>query len=103
MSKRTKKVGATGRFGPRYGVRDRVRIRDVERRQHAPHTCPSCGQPKVRRVATSIWECRKCGTKFVGGAYQPRTDAGLGVEKAIQGVLEKLRTQAEGVPPAEGA
>lgn len=102
MSKRTKKVGSTGQFGPRYGVRDRVRWRDVDDRQRGAHTCPSCGRPTVRRVATSIWGCRKCGTKFVGGAYQPKTDAGLGVEKAIQGVLEKLRAQASGTV-TEGA
>lgn len=95
MSKRTKKVGPSGRFGPRYGVRDRVRFREVERRQKKPHTCPSCGQPKVTRVATSIWTCRKCGIKFAGGAYLPRTDTGIGVEKALQGVYDKLQAQAE--------
>lgn len=96
MSKRTKKVGPAGRFGPRYGVRDRVRWRDVHTREKAAHSCPSCGHPTVRRVSTAIWACRKCGTKFAGGAYVPRTDAGYGAEKAIQGVLEKLRAQAEG-------
>lgn len=95
MSKRTKKVGLTGRYGPRYGVRDRVRLRDVERRQKAAHICPNCGHPKVHRMDTSIWACQKCGTKFAGGAYLPRTDSGLGVEKAIQGVLEKLRATQE--------
>lgn len=97
MSKRTKKVGLTGRYGPRYGVRDRVRTRDVERRQKGAHTCPSCGHPKVARIATAVWGCRKCGLKFTGGAYLPKTDAGQGVEKAIQGVLEKLRAQNEDV------
>jgi len=43
MSKRTKKVSSVGRFGPRYGVRDRVRTRDIEARQKGAHTCPSCG------------------------------------------------------------
>lgn len=100
MSKRTKKVGPSGRYGPRYGVRDRVKMRDVERREKQPHTCPSCGHPKVHRWATSIWLCRKCGTKFAGGAYLPKTDAGLSAEKAIQGVLEKLRAQAEGAGEA---
>lgn len=91
MAKRTKKVGATGRFGPRYGVRARVRWRDVQARQTQAHSCPSCGHPKVRRLHTSIWSCRKCGIKFAGGAYTPRTDAALGVEKSIAGVLEKVR------------
>lgn len=97
MSKRTKKVGPVGRYGPRYGVRDRVRVREVETRQHRPHTCPSCGHPTVSRTSTSIWECRKCHAKFVGGAYFPKTDAAIGVEKLIQGVVEKMRggTEAE--------
>jgi large subunit ribosomal protein L37Ae len=100
MSKRTKKVAQAGQFGPRYGVRDRVRWRDVDRRMRAPHTCPGCGQPKLSRTDTSIWACRKCGTKFAGGAYQPQTDAGLSTQKAIQGVLEKLRAESEGVSMA---
>ena len=93
MSKRTKKVGSMGRYGPRYGVRDRVRTRDIEIKQHKAHTCPSCGQPKVKRVGTSLWQCRKCDTKFVGGAYFPQTDANIGVQKLIQGVVEKLQQQ----------
>jgi large subunit ribosomal protein L37Ae len=103
MSKRTKKVGPAGQFGPRYGVRDRVRWRDMDNRLRAPHTCPGCGQPKVSRIATSIWSCRKCGATFAGGAYLPKTDAGLGADKAIQGVLEKLRAQSEGTPTTETA
>jgi large subunit ribosomal protein L37Ae len=92
MAKRTKKVGAMGRYGPRYGVRDRVRTRDIEIKQKKFHTCPNCGHPKVKRAGTSLWQCRKCMTKFAGGAYFPKTDAAIGVEKLIQGVVEKLKT-----------
>src|SRR2546428_12554688 len=98
MSKRTKKVGSVGRFGPRYGVRDRVRTRDVETRQKQAHSCPQCGAPTVSRPSTAVWSCRKCGAKFAGGAYYPRTDAALGVDKLIQGVVEKLKS-----PEAEEA
>ena len=91
MAKRTKKVGSTGRFGARYGVRSRVLWREVETRLKGKHTCPTCGHPKVVRTSTSIWECRKCGLKFTGGSYVPKTNAAMGVEKSIAGVLEKVR------------
>ncbi len=87
MAKRTKKVGASGRFQARYGVRARSRIRNVERTQRLKHICPSCGHKKVKRVSTSIWECRKCGVKFAGGAYNPTTEAGLNVKKILRGEI----------------
>ena len=90
MAKRTKKVGATGRYGPRYGVQARRRVLAVERRQHAKHTCPSCGAPKVRRVSTSVWACRKCDHTFAGGAYVPVTGPGLDIQKTLKGINDKL-------------
>lgn len=90
MANRTKKVGATGRYGSRYGVQARRRVLAVERRQRAKHTCPSCGAPKVRRVSTSIWNCRKCDFTFAGGAYVPVTGPGLEVAKTLKGINDKL-------------
>ncbi len=106
MAKRTKKVGATGRYGARYGVQARRRVLAVERRQHAKHTCLRCGAPKVRRVSTSIWNCRKCDYTFAGGAYTPVTGPGFEIQKTLKGINDKL---AEGgdtsvfVPPIPGA
>jgi large subunit ribosomal protein L37Ae len=88
MAKRTKKVGSAGRFQARYGVRARTRMRNVEIAQKAKHICPSCGHQKVKRISTSIWQCRKCGVKFAGGAYQPRTESGQNVEKMLRGEIE---------------
>ena len=87
MAKRTKKVGSAGRFQSRYGVRSRTRIRNVELTQRAKHKCPSCGHKKVKRVSTSIWQCRKCGMKFAGGAYNPVTESGQNVEKILRGEI----------------
>ena len=95
MAKRTKKVGPAGRFGSRYGVRARSRVRNIELIQRAKHTCPSCGHKKVKRVSTSIWECGKCGIKFAGGAYHPRTEAGQNVEKMLRGEVEVPKVVAE--------
>lgn len=88
MAKRTKKVGPAGRFQARYGVRARTRVRNVEIIQRAKHICPNCGHQRVKRIYTSIWECGKCGIKFTGGAYQPRTESGQNVERMLRGEIE---------------
>jgi large subunit ribosomal protein L37Ae len=85
MTKRTKKVGPAGRLGSRYGVRARTRIRNVEQQQRLKHICTNCGHRSVRRKSTSIWECRKCGNKFAGGAYIPKTDSGINLDKILRG------------------
>jgi large subunit ribosomal protein L37Ae len=87
MAKRTKKVGPAGRFQARYGVRSRTQIRNIELTQRAKHICPSCGHKKIKRVSTSIWQCNKCGIKFAGGAYNPRTEAGQNVDKMMRGEI----------------
>jgi len=95
MAKRTKKVGSTGRFGSRYGVKSKSRIRNVEIIQKAKHRCPNCGHMKVKRVSTSIWQCKKCGIKFAGGAYYPKTESGQNVEKMIKGEFIKTSPSSE--------
>ena len=102
MAKRTKKVGSAGRFQSRYGVRARTRVRNVEIVQKAKHTCPSCGHQKVKRVSTSIWQCGKCGVKFAGGAYQPRTESGQNVEKMLRGEIEAPKIEPEQPVKEEG-
>lgn len=95
MSNRTKKVGSAGRFQARYGVKSRTRIRNVERQQFLKHKCTSCGQNKVKRISTSIWQCKKCGIKFAGGAYIPSTEAGENVDKILKKEIESIKTQDE--------
>lgn len=85
MAKRTKKVGSAGRYKSRYGVKPRTKVRNVEVVQRAKHECPSCSHIKVKRVGTGIWQCRKCQSKFAGGAYTPRTEAGRNVKKILRG------------------
>ena len=65
----TKKVGVAGKYGPRYGLSIRKRIIDVEAKKSK--VCPACNKKQLKRVASGIWECRKCRKKFAGGAYTP--------------------------------
>jgi len=88
MAKRTKKVGPAGRFQARYGVRARSRVRNVEVMQKDKHACPSCGHKKVKRISTSIWQCKKCDIKFAGGAYMPKTESGQNAEKILRGEIK---------------
>jgi len=69
MSKRTKKVGSTGWMGPRYGIRIRRRVLDLDRARSVASTCPKCSTATVHRVASGVFECRRCSTKFASGAY----------------------------------
>lgn len=70
MSKRTKKVGSTGWMGPRYGIRIRRRVLDIDREKTKDSACPHCSTVTLARVASGVYECRRCGTRFSSGAYQ---------------------------------
>ncbi len=93
MARRTKKVGTSGRYKARYGVRARTRIRDVERQQRMKHVCPQCGNQSIQRISTGIWQCKKCNHTFAGGAYIPRTEAAQNVDKFMRGETETLEVE----------
>ncbi len=67
-----KKVGSSGRFGPRYGVKVRDNVKELEKRMKEEYECPRCNHERVERESTGIWECKKCGLTFAGGAYTPQ-------------------------------
>ncbi|MBS3815317.1 MAG: 50S ribosomal protein L37ae [Hadesarchaea archaeon] len=69
--KRTKKIGSSGKYGPRYGTKIRKRVKDIEEEQKKSHRCPNCMAKKVKRVSTGIWKCTRCDTKFSAKAYTP--------------------------------
>jgi len=75
----TKKVGICGKFGVRYGLSIRKKILKVEEKK--TDICPNCGKAQLRRPASGIWICKKCGIKFAGGAYLPETPEETKVEK----------------------
>ena len=75
---RTKKVGTTGRYGPRYGATIRKRVRLIEEKMKVTKIkCPKCEtKGSVSRISTGIWYCKKCDAKFTGGAYYIDTARG---------------------------
>jgi large subunit ribosomal protein L37Ae len=73
MVKGTKKAGITGKYGPRYGVKIRKRIKSVSRHKVRPQRCPECQQDAVKRVGSGIWHCNRCDLKFAASAYSTRT------------------------------
>ena len=66
---RTKKVGAAGKYGSRYGRKIRQRI--IKAGSQKKFRCPSCLKMTLRRQSSGIWNCSKCGTKMAGKAYKP--------------------------------
>ena len=92
MTRKTKKVGSTGRFGPRYGSQLKKRFLKVENNMRAVHKCPDCASPKVKRKSVGIWTCKKCGLHFAGGAWVPVTPAGRSAGRTTVS-LEEQRLQ----------
>ena len=84
MVRRTKKVGISGKFGPRYGVKLRRRISSIESRQKKKHQCPECHYKAVKRISTGIWQCKHCNFTFSGGAYLPATAVGESRKEALR-------------------
>ncbi|HDM22851.1 MAG: 50S ribosomal protein L37ae [Methanomicrobia archaeon] len=83
-------MGSANRFGVKAGKGIRDRINDIEKNMRKRHKCPRCHTRNVRRVSTGIWECKKCGFKFAGGAYLPETDSGKIVKRTIKRVTESV-------------
>jgi large subunit ribosomal protein L37Ae len=84
---RTKKVGITGRFGARYGRKAKRQVKKIEENMKKKHVCPKCDRPYVKRVSAGIWECKKCGTVFTGGAYVPETPMVKAASRNIKRVV----------------
>ncbi len=80
-----RKTRSAGRFGTRYGVKNRKLVADIEEKMHADYACSKCGAIKIKRIATGIWKCTKCESTFTGGSYVPQTSAHLTVIRAVHG------------------
>ena len=60
----------SGRFGSRYGKRIREEVIKAEKKVKADYKCPSCSRVSIKRLASGIWQCKKCQIKFASGAYE---------------------------------
>ena len=93
MARRTRKAGSVGRFGPRYGVRIRRRVQEIEQVRRMRHTCPRCQAVSVHRKASGVWECRRCGNVFAGGAYRPIVTTSF--KREVEETAEAAEPKAE--------
>ncbi len=82
----TKKVGSTGRYGSRYGTRTKKIAAVIEKLQKQKHKCPECERNTLKRSASGIWNCGKCGLQIGGGAYLPES-------VATKVIVESLKKQ----------
>jgi large subunit ribosomal protein L37Ae len=85
--KKARQTGSSGRFGARYGRVARKRVAEIEGDMHDDHTCPDCGEDRVDRKGTAIWQCGNCDYKFAGGTYRPETPGGRTVTRSIRAAL----------------
>lgn len=84
---KTKKVKSAGKFGTRYGMKARRRYAGIDGVMRRSHECPSCSRLSVKRISTAIWGCRKCGTRFIGGAYLPKTSMAKDSERIFRNII----------------
>lgn len=95
MTRRTKKAGLSGKYGPRYGVKIRKQVNAIEGAKKRAYECPRCKHVAVRRVSTGIWQCRRCDLKFAGGAYSPNISSRAEFIKASDMEVEVVSSEAE--------
>ena len=74
---KTKKVGLSGKFGPRYGSTLRKQWNVIAEKQKGFVKCPKC-ETKIRnmREFVGVWHCKKCGAQWTGGAWESATSRG---------------------------
>jgi len=92
---KTKKVGPTRGLGARYGATVRKRYIEIISKMKTPQRCPQCSSKRVRRQSVGVWNCRKCGFTFTGGAYTPSTKLGTVARRAAKGLALEAEATKE--------
>ena len=71
-----RKTRLGGGLSTRYGTAPRRRHIDILVRLRKKHECPKCKVRAARRLSVGLWQCRRCGNQFTGGAYFQFTKVG---------------------------
>jgi large subunit ribosomal protein L37Ae len=77
-----RKTRLGGGLATRYGTAPRRRYIDILVRMRRKHECPKCKVRAARRLSVGLWQCRRCGNQFTGGAYFPFTKIGEVAKRA---------------------
>ena len=64
-----KKKGSLKGLGARYGIKIRKKYTIVHKVLKSKRRCPECSSLQFGRQAVGIWNCKKCGFKMAGFAY----------------------------------
>ncbi len=56
-------------LGARYGIKLRKQFTATHKLLKQKRACPQCGSTSFGRRVVGIWECKKCGFKVAGTAY----------------------------------
>ncbi len=90
-----RRMGLAGGFGARYGTMARRQYVEIVTGLRSKHECPRCRFRAVKRWSVGVWHCRKCGYKFAGGAYTPRTKLGEIAARATRGLMSPSTLSTE--------
>jgi len=93
MAAKKRRLGGAKTYGARYGRNLRERVAAIRKLTSRKSKCPYCNYIGVKRVASGIFHCSKCDTKFAGKAYAP----------AKQVVVSTTITQEQFAKAEEGA
>ena len=72
---------------PRHGATIRKRVRKIYEKKKKKYRCPNCRKKALRWVAVGLWECRNCGFKMAGAAFEPKSD----VHEKLSSLLAQIR------------
>ncbi len=77
----------------RYGASIRKRYNAVKKKKQSRYRCGACGKMAVKRISTSIWQCRHCNATYAGGAFTLSTPEGEVAKRLIEDMTRKPKRQ----------